>query len=138
MSILRSQIPPMITSKNSIRTIDTYWLKLMVWGRIIGCHQIPERSFFYKGRQFPVCARCTGVIVAYLFALPMFFIHPIQPFSCLLLCTLMFLDWFIQYLKIKLSTNTRRLITGFIGGYGFLTLQLYLIKYFFLKIITFF
>jgi uncharacterized membrane protein len=25
------------------------------------CHQLPERSFFLAGRQFPVCARCSGL-----------------------------------------------------------------------------
>jgi uncharacterized membrane protein len=25
------------------------------------CHQMPERSFFWDGHQFPVCARCTGL-----------------------------------------------------------------------------
>ena len=25
------------------------------------CHQIPARSFYYAGAQFPVCARCTGL-----------------------------------------------------------------------------
>jgi uncharacterized membrane protein len=25
------------------------------------CHQLPERSFFLGDRQFPVCARCTGL-----------------------------------------------------------------------------
>ena len=28
------------------------------------CHQIPERSFFWEGRQLPVCARCTGLYVS--------------------------------------------------------------------------
>ncbi|MBS5794738.1 MAG: DUF2085 domain-containing protein [Clostridiales bacterium] len=26
-------------------------------------HQIPERSFFIKGYQMPICARCVGVII---------------------------------------------------------------------------
>ena len=34
-------------------------------GNHSGCHQMPERSFFYKGKQFPVCARCTGVIIGF-------------------------------------------------------------------------
>jgi uncharacterized membrane protein len=27
------------------------------------CHRIPERSFFLDGRQFPLCARCTGTFL---------------------------------------------------------------------------
>jgi uncharacterized membrane protein len=33
-----------------------------VVGSIV-CHQIPERSFYFSGIQFPVCARCTGLYV---------------------------------------------------------------------------
>jgi uncharacterized membrane protein len=25
------------------------------------CHQLPDRSFFVSGTQWPVCARCTGL-----------------------------------------------------------------------------
>jgi uncharacterized membrane protein len=28
------------------------------------CHQRPERSFFWAGHQFPVCARCTGLYLS--------------------------------------------------------------------------
>ena len=28
-----------------------------------GCHQMATRSFFFKGFQFPLCARCTGILV---------------------------------------------------------------------------
>ena len=28
------------------------------------CHQKPERSFFWDGHQFPVCARCTGLYLS--------------------------------------------------------------------------
>jgi uncharacterized membrane protein len=27
------------------------------------CHRIPERSFFFDGRQLPLCARCTGTFL---------------------------------------------------------------------------
>ena len=27
------------------------------------CHQKPERSFFYKEKQFPVCSRCAGIVI---------------------------------------------------------------------------
>ncbi|PQL91928.1 DUF2085 domain-containing protein [Apibacter adventoris] len=29
------------------------------------CHQKPERSFFWKRKQFPLCARCTGIYIAF-------------------------------------------------------------------------
>lgn len=32
-------------------------------GHVI-CHQIPERSFFWDGHQWPVCARCTGLYLS--------------------------------------------------------------------------
>ena len=28
------------------------------------CHQLPERSFFFDGRQLPVCARCSGLYLS--------------------------------------------------------------------------
>jgi uncharacterized membrane protein len=28
------------------------------------CHQLPERSFFWGDRQFPVCARCTSLYLS--------------------------------------------------------------------------
>jgi uncharacterized membrane protein len=28
------------------------------------CHQLPARSFFWDGHQFPVCARCTGLYLS--------------------------------------------------------------------------
>ena len=42
---------------------DLIWIKLMEFGHRLGCHQMEERSFHFKGYQFPVCARCTGVII---------------------------------------------------------------------------
>jgi uncharacterized membrane protein len=84
---------------------------------------MPERSFFYKGKQFPVCARCTGVFIGQLIAAVLFwYIKPtwwVITF-CLLI---MFVDWLIQYTGINESTNIRRLITGFMGGYAVLSVE---------------
>ena len=33
---------------------------------LFGCHARPDRSFFFRGRQFPICARCTGELVGML------------------------------------------------------------------------
>lgn len=102
------------------------WLKWMQFGKRLGCHQIAERSFFFKGYQFPVCARCTGVIVSSFIAAIAFFVYKISIYVAIGMSGIMFLDWFIQYLEIRQSTNTRRLITGIIGGYGFMTVQMYI------------
>ena len=93
-------------------------------GRFVGCHQRPDRSFFIHGNQFPVCARCTGVFAGECFGV--IFFRTITPPTTLLLtfCGIMFLDWLIQFLKIRESTNRRRLITGTLGGYAYATLLL--------------
>ena len=97
---------------------DKRWLRLMRVGHFLGCHQLPERSFFYKGYQFPVCARCTGVILSLPVAMLLFLGRRLSRRTCIALSSVMLTDWLVQYLKIKESTNSRRLVTGFIGGLG--------------------
>ena len=71
-----------------------------------------------KGRQFPVCARCTGVYAGGFAALLTFWLIILPLWLTAVFCALMFADWLIQYLKIKESTNIRRLVTGFLCGYA--------------------
>jgi uncharacterized membrane protein len=104
------------------------WCKCMALGERTGCHQLPERSFFIKGYQMPVCARCTGVIIGYLLAVPGFLIFGINSILSIFGCICMFTDWSLQTCKIRSSTNKGRLITGILGGYGIMTIQLALIK----------
>ncbi|MBQ7186619.1 MAG: DUF2085 domain-containing protein [Ruminococcus sp.] len=101
----------------SLSLSDKIWIKLMMLGRHTGCHQMAERSFFIKGYQFPVCSRCTGVLIGELIAL----IRPLKKNPLkrgAVFLIIMFCDWFIQYVKIKESNNRRRLITGIFGGYA--------------------
>lgn len=85
------------------------------------CHQLSERSFYYKGSQFPVCARCTGVIIGQLFALISIIILRIR-FEFITYISFMlpaFVDWLLQeYIEIK-SNNLRRLVTGTLLGFGY-------------------
>ena len=104
---------------------DKKWIRLMEIGEALGCHQMPERSFFINEFQFPVCARCTGVIISAIIATIVFFKKKLPVGLCIAMSSVMLLDWGIQYLEIKESTNTRRLITGLIGGFGYSTLHLY-------------
>lgn len=87
-------------------------------GQASGCHRLPERSFFIHGHQFPVCARCTGVAIGQLLAVIVNIKNSVPLKISLTSLGIMGLDWGIQEIGIKKSTNTRRLITGFLGGFG--------------------
>ena len=87
-------------------------------GKLSGCHQLSERSFFYRGRQFPLCARCTGTFIGYYFGLLTYRFMSPTILLCTILCMIMFLDWLLQYMNIFPSNNIRRVITGVICGYG--------------------
>ncbi len=93
-------------------------------GHFCGCHQMPERSFFVGNYQFPVCARCTGVYLGGVLALILYWFIKPNIFLSIIFCTIMFLDWEIQYKEILESTNLRRLITGIVAGYGLVSIQL--------------
>lgn len=93
--------------------------KIRIFGNHSGCHQIPERSFFYRGKQFPVCARCTGVLLGQTIALILGILRVYVNYGVsFVLLLVMGFDWFIQEIRIKESTNIRRFITGFMGGFG--------------------
>jgi uncharacterized membrane protein len=102
-----------------MESIDKIWIALMEYGDSLGCHQIPERSFFFKGYQFPVCARCTGVILGYVLSI-VAIVLGIRPsyYIVLVMILVMGLDWGIQRIGVLKSTNIRRLITGLSGGIG--------------------
>lgn len=88
-------------------------------GNCSGCHQMPDRSFFYKGKQFPVCARCCGVFLGHLTAVFIFVGgRKLPAWLCGMLMGIMGLDWTVQEIGLKESNNRRRLLTGFCGGLG--------------------
>lgn len=85
---------------------------------IFGCHQKPERSFFYHGKQFPLCARCTGELVGISSGVILFwFWKPCLAISVSIMVP-MLIDGFVQRLTPYESTNARRFITGFLFGLG--------------------
>lgn len=84
-----------------------------------GCHQIPERCFCIKGYIFPICARCTGVLIGQIISVVLiFFKITVSPVYAVTLLGIMGADWFIQKIGIIMSTNKRRFITGILGGFG--------------------
>lgn len=81
------------------------------------CHQLPERSFFIKGHQFPLCARCTGIFLGYILGIPyILFVKNINVIIGLILMIPLLIDGTGQYLGYFVSTNNRRFITGILAG----------------------
>lgn len=103
---------------------------MMELGAVTGCHQKPERSFYVCGYQMPVCARCTGVILGYLIAIPLYARKGLHFILSLAGGFIMLTDWMLQQSKIRESNNIRRLLTGFFGGFGIMSIQLHFIKRF--------
>lgn len=89
------------------------WLPILY-----GCHCRDDRSFHWNGKKFPICARCTGILVGNLvFAATVWFYIPEFLWSALMLLPLM-LDGIIQWKTAYESNNLRRALTGVLFGYG--------------------
>ena len=95
---------------------------------------MPDRSFFVKSYQFPVCARCTGVFFGNISAIILAFYSTPHWQWLVWGCFIMFLDWYLQHRGLLKSNNTRRLITGVIGGYSLTSLYVVTALFLFGKI----
>lgn len=98
------------------------------------CHRKPERSFFIRGHQFPVCSRCTGCyisIACYIIYTYYFYVNYniILIILAILLTLPMIIDGTTQILTKRSSNNTVRFITGLMGGLG-LSILIKSIKYY--------
>lgn len=93
------------------------------------CHQKPERSFFYKEKQFPVCSRCTGIVIGA--AVGFILASLTRPNLIFVLGFIpLIIDGTTQYYGLRTSNNTLRFVTGLLCGFSipfvvFKTNQLY-------------
>jgi len=88
------------------------------------CHRKPERSFFWKGKQFPVCARCTGIHIGYLaFPFFMFNVFTMNIFWTIALMAPTYIDGMTQAFFKRESTNFLRVTTGVLAGIGGVSLM---------------
>ena len=99
------------------------------------CHRKPERSFFYKGRQFPVCARCTGFYISGIASIILLNFIPVPYSLTTLLIGILLLipcaiDGFTQLFEMRESNNILRLITGLLGGVGLILVYEMMIRFF--------
>lgn len=100
-----------------------------------GCHQIPERSFSFRGRPMPLCARCFGAALGHFFSLGLFAAGIFLPLAlCVAFLVALFVDWALQRWGGIMSTNPRRLIAGLLGGAGAGTLWWYTLSYLFVSL----
>lgn len=107
------------------------WRRTMYFfNKYWGCHQMATRSFFFKGFQFPLCARCTGILVGEIVACLLLLcnIH-IDVFIAVLLICPTVLDGMIQLLGKYESTNFKRLFSGLIAGIGLIFILAHVIHY---------
>jgi uncharacterized membrane protein len=87
------------------------------------CHQKPERSFFWKGKQLPVCARCTGIHLGYLsFPIFLFSFWTVSLFWTLILIIPTLIDGLTQAYWKRESNNLLRVVTGLMAGIGTMSL----------------
>lgn len=91
---------------------------------VFGCHCLDRRSFHYRGRRFPLCARCTGELFGILLCLASFPFVRVGVLPSALALLPLVVDGGIQALTPYESGNGRRLVTGLLFGYGLASLFL--------------
>lgn len=104
------------------------WMKSMKWcKKYCKCHQLPQRSFFLYGYQFPLCARCTGIAIGHIAA---FVLSPFITikYSISVLTLPLIIDGTTQYLTTYESSNLKRIVSGLLYGFAFTSLMIHSTK----------
>ncbi|WP_300859758.1 DUF2085 domain-containing protein [uncultured Clostridium sp.] len=91
---------------------------------IFGCHCKADRSFYFKEKQFPICARCSGELLGILLSIFLYKFYKLNILFSFIFILPLLVDGFYQLLTKYESTNIKRLITGILFGYGFFNLFL--------------
>ena len=103
-----------------------WWMEFC--GKYAGCHQMPERSFFLGSYQFPLCARCTGIVLGRIAAILLFPFVLLPLKTSLIVFPLLMLplaiDGLTQRFTSYTSNNFKRVSTGVLWGYASISLLL--------------
>ncbi|MDR2738783.1 MAG: DUF2085 domain-containing protein [Treponema sp.] len=96
---------------------------------------MPERSFFLNGRQFHICARCTGIFCGF-FLFPVLLPFKINFIILFIIISTIFIsaDGLTQLFKLRESNNSLRFITGMLYGIAFPNVFTVIIKFLFQKL----
>lgn len=108
--------------------LDNIYPRLLIFGHYSGCHQMEERSFFIGIRQFPVCARCTGIICGAILS-PLILLLQLPIPLMIVISIPLIIDGTVQLLTKYKSNNLRRLITGILFGFALNGLFLILLRF---------
>ena len=87
--------------------------------KIIPCHRMESRSLKIRGKQMPLCARCTAILLGFI-GVPILLIlnYQFPLYWGIILQIPMLVDGFTQKWKWRTSNNILRVITGFLSGFG--------------------
>jgi len=88
--------------------VDSVWLH-KYWG----CHRLSDRSFFVRGRQFHICARCTGLFVGLPCSLLLLPWREESAYVFGVFAFLLVADGLTQFIRWRVSNNRLRFFTGF-------------------------
>jgi uncharacterized membrane protein len=83
------------------------------------CHRMEERSIPFFGLEKYFCSRCIGILNGFIIGVFIKFIGLNIPLTMDLIMILpLLIDGFSQFMGYRKSSNTLRLITGFLFGIG--------------------
>ncbi|MEH7011676.1 DUF2085 domain-containing protein [Neobacillus niacini] len=112
-------IADQIVMEDLIVTVDQIVIKLKWLINLVPCHRMKSRSLTIKGYTLPLCARCTGILLGYLFFPILIVVNlNLSLWLGILLNIPMVLDGWTQKKKLRKSNNPLRLSTGIISGFG--------------------
>ena len=95
------------------------------FGKAPLCNGRPERAPHIGSFCFPLCWRCTGLFIGCIIATIIKLSVEIESNIMIVVITSlpMLIDWSLQRVRIKESTNFRRFTTGLISAIGLLFLS---------------
>ena len=100
--------------------IDFIYQRLSQFGSIPMCNGISERAPHILGFCFPLCYRCTFIVILFIMTLYIAYKHKKTiPLYVIFLCMLpMIIDGSLQTFWGMMSNNLRRALTGAVFGYA--------------------
>lgn len=119
LTVVRIATVNQIVMEDQIVTADQIVIKFRRLTDIVPCHRMKSRSLTIKGHTLPLCARCTGILLGYIFFPLLLIVELYFPLWLGIVLNLpMVLDGWTQKKQLRTSNNPLRLTTGIVSGFG--------------------